>query len=104
MYSRKNTQNEKDTNKRVYFNMAENRAVVTNVRKINDRCIGFTLKCSGFSFYNLRAVQYNKSGDWFISVPATKGKDGKYYDNYGLYLREEDQNSILDTVFKTIVG
>lgn len=101
MYKRVNNKNEEKAP--VYFDMAENVAMVANVRKINDKCIGFTLRCKGFSLYNLRAVQ-NKDGGWFISVPATKGKDGKYYNNYGLYLRDEDQEAILDTVFNILEG
>lgn len=105
MYNRKNTQSAQNKEKKpVYFDMAENVAMVTNVRKINDKCIGFTLRCKGFSLYNLRAVQHNRGEGWFISVPATKGKDDNYYDNYGLYLRDEDEESILDTVFKILEG
>lgn len=104
MYNRTNMGTKKtEENKPVYFDRAENAAMVTNVRKINDKCIGFTLRCKGFSLYNLRAVM-NKDDGWFISVPATKGKDGKYYNNYGLYLRYEDQETILDTVFKVLEG
>lgn len=105
MYKRntKSAQNNEEK-KPVYFDMAENVAMVTSVRKINDKCIGFTLKCKGFSLYNLRAVQHNKGEGWFISVPATKGKDGNYYNNYGLYLRDEDQEAILDTVFEILEG
>ena len=58
MYKRntKSAQNNEEK-KSVYFDMAENVAMVTNVRKINDSCIGFTLKCKGFSLYGLRAVE-----------------------------------------------
>lgn len=106
MYNRKNTQNAqtKEEKKSVYFDMVENVAMVTNVRKINDACIGFTLKCKGFSLYGLRAVEKKDGSGWFVSVPATKGKDGKYYNNYGLYLRDEDLKSILDTVFNILEG
>ena len=105
MYKRntKSAQNNEEK-KMVYFDMAENVAMVTNVRKISETCIGFTLKCKGFSLYGLRAVERKDDNGWFISVPATKGKDGKYYNNYGLYLRDEDQEAILDTVFKILEG
>lgn len=97
MYSRKNNENKTE---KVYFDMAANVTMVTNVREITKTCIGFTLKCKGFSLYGLRAVQKKDDPDsWFISVPSTKGKDGKYYNNYGLYLRDEDAEAILDTVF-----
>ena len=105
MYKRntKNAQNNEEK-KMVYFDMAENVAMVTNVRKISVTCIGFTLKCKGFSLYGLRAVERKDDNGWFISVPATKGKDGKYYNNYGLYLRDEDQEAIIDTIFKILEG
>ena len=105
MYKRntKSAQNSEER-KSVYFDMAENVAMVTNVRKISETCIGFTLKCKGFSLYGLRAVERKDDNGWFISVPATKGKDGKYYNNYSLYLRDEDEKAILDTVFKIIEG
>ena len=105
MYKRnkKSAQNNEEK-KPVYFDMAENVAMVTNVRKISETCIGFTLKCKGFSLYGLRAAEKKDGSSWFISVPATKGKDGKYYNNYALYLRDEDQEAILDTVFKILEG
>lgn len=105
MYKRTNNGTKKETeNKPVYFDMYENVAMVTNVRQISETCVCFTLKCKGFSLYGLRAVERKDDNAWFISVPATKGKDGKYYNNYGLYLRDEDQEAILDTVFKILEG
>ena len=103
MYKKANNKNE-EKKARTYFDMAENVAMVTNVRQISETCVCFTLKCKGFSFYGLRAVERKDDNGWFISVPATKGKDGKYYTNYGLYLRDEDQESIIDTVFKILEG
>lgn len=103
MYNRRSN-SKKEENKPVYFDMVKTVAMVTNVRKITDNCIGFTLKCNGFSLYGLRAVEKNDGSGWFISVPVTKGKDGKYYNNYGLYLRDEDQEAIIDTVFNILEG
>lgn len=107
MYNRKSNNtnsNKKDENQPVYFDMVETVAMVTNVRKITDSCIGFTLKCKGFSLYGLRAVEKRDGSGWFVSIPATKGRDGKYYNNYGLYLANEDEEAILDTVFNIIEG
>lgn len=104
MYKRTNNNKNEEKQTQVYFDMAENAAMITNVRKINDACIGFTLKCRGFSLYGLRAVEKKDGSGWFISVPATRGKDGNYYNNYGLYLRNEDQEAILDTVFNILEG
>lgn len=103
MYKRTNNKNG-EKKAPVYFDMAENVAMVTNVRRISETCVGFTLKCKGFSLYGLRAVERRDDNGWFISIPATKGKDGKYYNNYGLYLRDEDQEAIIDTVFKILEG
>ena len=61
MYKRTNNVAKTEEKKPVYFDMAENVAMVTNVRKINDACIGFTLKCKGFSLYGLRAVEKKES-------------------------------------------
>lgn len=99
MYKRTN-----DKKAPVYFDMAANVAMVTNVMQISETCIRFTLKCKGFSLYGLRAVERRSDNGWFISIPATKGKDGKYYNNYGLYLRDEDQEAIIDTIFKILEG
>lgn len=106
MYKRNNTKSAqtKEENKSVYFDMAENVAMVTNVRQISETCVCFTLKCKGFSLYGLRAVEKKDGSSWFISVPATRGKDGNYYNNYGLYLRDEDQDAILDTIFNILEG
>lgn len=105
MYNRTNKGTKKEAeNKPVYFDMAENVAMVTNVRQISETCACFTLKCKGFSLYGLRAVEKKDGSGWFVSVPATKGKDGKYYNNYGLYLRDEDQEAILNTVFNILEG
>lgn len=104
MYKRANNVAKTEEKKPVYFDMAENVAMVTNVRQISETRVGFTLKCKGFSLYNLRAVERRDDNGWFISVPATKGKDGKYYNNYGLYLRDEDQEAIIDTIFKILEG
>lgn len=103
MYKRTNNKSE-EKKAPVYFDMAANVAMVTNVRQISETCVGFTLKCKGFSLYNLRAVERRDDNGWFISVPATKGKDGKYYNNYGLYLRDEDQEAIIDAIFKILEG
>ena len=56
MYKRSNTKSAQNNEERktVYFDIAENVAMVTNVRKISETCIGFTLKCKGFSLYGLQ--------------------------------------------------
>lgn len=83
-----------------YFNVKGNNGRVENVRLISDKVACFTLKCDGASFYNLKVVD-GKSGQ-FIAVPSQKGNDGKYYNQYGLYLSDEDTADIIDYVIAKV--
>lgn len=73
---------------------------VTNVRVITDSFITFTLKFKGFALYNMRVVESKNTGDPFISVPQSKGTDNRYYNQYAVYLSDEDQQMLIDEVFK----
>ena len=83
-----------------YFNVKGNNCRVENVRLISDKVACFTLKGDGVSFYNLKVVDGSKGQ--FIAVPAQKGKDGKYYNQYGLYLTDEDTSDIIDCVIAKV--
>ena len=89
-------------NKRVYMDAKSNNAEVTSVRVISESCVIFTLKCKGFSFYSLRLMERKNDKKLFISVPQSKGKDGKYYDNYGLYLSDADKDEIINKVLEKV--
>ena len=70
---------------------------VTNVRKLEWGTF-FTLVLPGLQLFNLRVVPESEEYDAFISVPEDKGKDGKWYKRYLLYLSDEDQAAIIDAV------
>lgn len=85
------------------INLAAVHATVTNARAISDDVAVFTLKCAGFSFYNLRLVpKKDKPNDYFIGIPSTKGKDGNYYKQYALYLSDEAAQSIIADVLTAL--
>lgn len=71
---------------------------IKNVREISKKIVCFTLDLGiGISLYNVKAVQ-GKETD-FIAAAETKGKNGTYYKNYGLYLTEESQDQLLEAVY-----
>ena len=90
----------KDTNagqdERVYLDLKAVSATVTNVRQ-GKYSTTFTLKCKGFSLYNLRVVE-RKDGGYFIAPPNHKGSNDKYYSDYALYLTDDDTDRLLDMV------
>lgn len=90
----------KDTNagqdERVYIDLKAVGATVTNVRQ-GKYSITFTLKCKGFSLYNLRVAE-RKDGGYFIAPPNHKGSNDKYYSDYALYLTDDDTERLLDMV------
>lgn len=92
--------NENDRKDRVCMDIKSMGYEVTNVRVITDSFITFTLKFKGFSLYNMRVVESKKTGDPFISVPQSKGTDSRYYNQYAVYLSDEDQQMLIDEVFK----
>ena len=81
---------------RVYLDLKAVCASVTNVRQ-GKYSTTFTLKCKGFSLYNLRVVK-RKDGGYFIAPPNHKGSNDKYYSDYALYLTNEDSEKLLDMV------
>ena len=87
----------KNENEKKYIDLEKVNAELTNVRRFKNGAVSFTLKCDGFSFYNL-TIRETKDGKHFISIPSTKGKDDNYYNQYGLYLSKSDEANIIDTV------
>lgn len=71
---------------------------IKNVRELSEKVLCFTLDLGiGISLYNVKAVQ-GKDTD-FIAAAETKGNNGTYYKNYGLYLTEESQDKLLEAVY-----
>lgn len=89
---------------RAVIDLAGVNAEVTNVRRISDSCIVFTLRCKGFAFYSMRVVERKSDEKPFIAVPQDKGTDGKYYNRYAVYLSEADQKALIDKVFAIVSG
>lgn len=74
---------------------------VTNVRE-NDWGIFFTLSQPGLQLFNLRIVPAGRKYDAFIGMPEEKGKDGKYYKEYALYLSADDTKAVIDAVMDAL--
>lgn len=70
---------------------------VGSVRRIpGTEVITFSLSGKGLSLYGLRIVKGARGS--FISAPQTKGKDGKYYDQYHVYFAEADEERVIKAV------
>lgn len=78
------------------FDMLATEAIVQNARVVTDDLITFTLKCHGFSLYNMKLVNGKKG--YFITPPSVKGVNGVYYNQYAIYLTEEDEKDLIDSV------
>ena len=78
------------------FDMIATEAIIKNARVVTDDLITFTLKCKGFSLYNMKLVNGKKG--YFITPPSVKGSNGAYYNQYAIYLTEEDEKSLIDSV------
>ena len=87
--------------KRVNFNLKDSSWLITNVRVVAENVISFTLKMNGLSLYNMKVVESTRgdtAGQKFLSNGQSQGADGKYYNNYALYLSDEDKDRIIEAV------
>ena len=90
-----------DGTKRVNFNLKDSGWSITNVRVVTEHMVSFTLKMGGLSLYNMKVTESSKgdtAGQMFLSNGQSKGSDGKYYNNYVLYLSDEDKAKIIGAV------
>lgn len=85
-----------DKQNKAKFDMIATEATIQNARVVTDDLITFTLKCHGFSLYNMKLVNGKKG--YFITPPSVKGSNGAYYNQYAIYLTEEDEKSLIDSV------
>ena len=92
-YKKKTEEKEK-----TYFNIEG--MTVTNCRVLSENVLAFTLTGKGIGLYNLRVVD-SKNGK-FIGAPQSKGKDGNWYNQYALYLTDEDQEKLIAEVEKQL--
>lgn len=88
-------------NNKVYFDLAGYEAVVKYARVVTETMAVFTLACHGFALYGMKLVQ-KADGTYFIAPPANKGKDGKYYNIYAIYLTKEDERRLIEKVLELI--
>ena len=92
---------EKENIKRVDFNLKDSGWSIANVRVVTEHVVSFTLKMRGLSLYNMKVTESTKgetAGKMFLSNGQSKGSDGKYYNNYALYLSDEDKDLIINAV------
>ena len=86
-------QKKSEESPRVTVGMLRNlHAVVRNVRRVADNCLTFTLRLYGIDLYSMRLVEGAKGT--FITASATKGKDGKYYNNFRVYFAEDAAKAV----------
>lgn len=78
------------------FELGENWEV-KNVRKL-DFGTFFTLQLPGLSLYNLRVIPEGKTYNAFVAMPQSKGKNDDYFDQYKIYLSDEDNELIIAEV------
>lgn len=76
-------------------------ARIKNARALGTNTACFTLQLDGIALYNMRVVQ-RADGKFFIAPPQTKGKDGKWYNQYAVYLDEAGEQRIIELVLKEL--
>lgn len=85
----------------VNFDLQNRDWKITNVRVVSEHMVSFTLKMDGLSLYNMKVTESTKgetAGKMFLSNSQSKGSDGRYYNNYALYLSEEDREMVITAV------
>lgn len=101
----KGSKKEKENTERVNFNLKDSGWSITNVRVVSEHMVSFTLKMHGLSLYNMKVTESTKgdtAGQMFLSNGQSKGADGKYYNNYALYLSDEDRDRIIEAVYAEV--
>lgn len=101
-FNRSTSANRPDTGK--YINLADfPSAAVSHVRQLSDTCIVFTLElCPGLSLYNVRLIASNSGGNNWVSASQHKGKNGTWYNDYGLFIAAADVPTIENAVFTSL--
>lgn len=95
----------KDSIERVNFNLKDSGWEIANVRVMTEHMVSFTLKMHGLALYNMKVTEStkeNNSGQMFLSNGQSKGSDGKYYNNYALYLSDKDKDMIIKAVWDAV--
>mgnify|MGYP001658228863 CR=1 FL=1 len=95
------TGSKRESDKRVNFNLIDSGWSIANVRVVAENVVTFTLKMHGLLLYNMKVVESTRgdnAGQKFLCNGQSKGYDGKYYNNYALYLSDEDRERIIEAV------
>lgn len=90
-----------EATERINFKLQGSGWAIENVRVVTEHMVSFTLKMHGLSLYNMKVTESTKgdtAGQIFLSNGQSKGSDGKYYNNYALYLSKEDKAMIIEAV------
>lgn len=90
-----------ETKERINFKLQGSGWAIANVRVVTEHMVSFTLKMHGLSLYNMKVTESTKGdtkGQMFLSNGQSKGNDGKYYNNYALYLSDEDKAMVIEAV------
>lgn len=77
-------------------------ATIQAAHMITDKICVFTLNVPGASFMNLKVID-GKNG-LFIAMPQQKGRNDQYYDQYRIYLTDEDTKRVIDAVGNHCTG
>lgn len=91
----------KENVEKVNFILKDSGWSIANVRVVTEHMVSFTLKMRGLTLYNMRVTESTKgetAGKMFLCNGQSKGSDGKYYNNYALYLSDEDKDLIIKAV------
>ena len=91
----------KDNIERVNFNLKDSGWEIANVRVMTEHMVSFTLKMHGLALYGMKVTESTKgdsAGKMFLSNGQSKGSDSKYYNNYALYLSDEDKDKVIKAV------
>lgn len=75
-------------------------ASVSRVRQMSDTVLVFNLRFGCVDLYSMRAISSDK-GD-FVAAGQTKGRDGKWYDNYRIYLDKGANDAIIKAVLSCL--
>lgn len=95
----------KETKERVNFKLQDSGWAIANVRVVTEYMVSFTLKMHGLSLYNMKVTESTKGdtkGQMFLSNGQSKGKYGEYYNNYALYLSDEDKAMVIEAVCEEV--
>lgn len=76
------------------------KASVSRVGQLSDKILVFNLRFGCVDLYSMRVISSDK-GD-FVSAGQTKGRDGKWYDNYRIYLDKGANDAIIKAVLSCL--